>query len=128
MCARFSIFRQSKRSSPSPSPHLSLSPFPRLAAQVQSATPPAASAYTVFVCSGARRIQNRESATRVRYRKKNYACSLEQQLEELKDVNANLLQQNAKLQAENNLLKSQMQVIFQNNLSKSNLTNVHSTI
>lgn len=75
-----------------------------------------------------KRIQNRESATRVRYRKKNYACSLEQQLEELKEVNANLLQQNAKLQAENNLLKSQMQVIFQNNLSKSNLTNVHSTI
>eukprot|EP00825_Cyclidium_porcatum_P033100 TRINITY_DN35189_c0_g1_i2.p1 TRINITY_DN35189_c0_g1~~TRINITY_DN35189_c0_g1_i2.p1 ORF type:complete len:314 (+),score=41.24 TRINITY_DN35189_c0_g1_i2:414-1355(+) len=66
-----------------------------------------------------KRIQNRQSATRVRYRKKNYACSLESQLEELKEINSNLLQLNAKLQVENSLLKNQMDIILRNNIVKS---------
>ena len=55
-----------------------------------------------------RRLQNRESATRVRHRKKNFMEEAEQQVDELKKDNADLFLKNATLTAENNLLKKQI--------------------
>jgi len=55
-----------------------------------------------------KRIQNRESATRVRYRKKNHIEEADQQVDELKKENSNLQLKNATLTAENNLLRKQI--------------------
>jgi len=69
-----------------------------------------------------KRIQNRESASRVRYRKKNYIEEAEQELNQLKKDNANLLLQNATLTAENNLLKQQISFL-EKMIMKSNNAN-----
>jgi hypothetical protein len=55
-----------------------------------------------------KRLQNRESAARVRYKKKNFAEEAEVQIEDLKKENATLQLKNATLTAENNLLKQQI--------------------
>ena len=55
-----------------------------------------------------KRIQNRESASRVRSRKKNYVEVVEQDVYSLKKDNSDLQLKNAALTAENNLLKQQI--------------------
>jgi len=55
-----------------------------------------------------KRLQNRESAARVRNRKKTFCEEAEVQIDELKKENAGLALKNATLTAENNLLKQQI--------------------
>ncbi|KAM3146585.1 hypothetical protein pb186bvf_001115 [Paramecium bursaria] len=55
--------------------------------------------------------QNRESANRVRGRQKNYVQDIEQEMIDLKKENQDMQMINAKLQAENNQLKEQVQFL-----------------
>jgi len=55
-----------------------------------------------------RRIQNRESATRVRHKKKNATEDLIDQVKILKDESLSLQTQNASLSTENMILKQQI--------------------
>lgn len=70
-----------------------------------------------------KRIQNRESASRVRSRKKNYVEVVEQDIYSLKKENAELQLKNAALTAENNLLKQQIsfleRMVMKNNSNSS---------
>jgi len=65
----------------------------------------------IFFSKFKRRIQNRESASRVRNRKKNYHEEMEQELQRVKKENEDLKVKNASLTAENNLLKQQIQFL-----------------
>jgi hypothetical protein len=56
-----------------------------------------------------RKIQNRESATRVRGRKKNAFENLEQEVEFLRRENSHLQLSNAKLETENKSLRDQVE-------------------
>jgi len=55
-----------------------------------------------------KRIQNRESATRVRNRKKNYTEELEIELQKVRNENSHLKTRNSEMAAENHLLKQQI--------------------
>ncbi|CAD8062815.1 unnamed protein product [Paramecium primaurelia] len=61
-----------------------------------------------------KKLQNRESANRVRGRQKNYVQDMEQELLDIKKENQNLQMLNAKLHAENVVLKQQVE--FMQNL------------
>ncbi|CAD8082006.1 unnamed protein product [Paramecium primaurelia] len=61
-----------------------------------------------------KKLQNRESANRVRGRQKNYVQDMEQELLDMKKENQQLQMLNAKLQAENVVLKQQVE--FMQNL------------
>lgn len=74
-----------------------------------------------------KRIQNRESATRVRNRKKNYVEVVEQDVYSLKKENTELQLKNAALTAENNLLKQQISFLermVMNSNPNASLTNI----
>mmetsp|Transcript_11348 Transcript_11348/g.9756 ORF Transcript_11348/g.9756 Transcript_11348/m.9756 type:complete len:213 (+) Transcript_11348:123-761(+) len=55
-----------------------------------------------------KRIQNRESACRVRSRKKNYVEEIEVEMDALRNENSELKVKNASLEAENNVLKQRL--------------------